>query len=166
VKKLLFLPFLFFPAIVLIGLFVFIKVDQPLESGTISIGTAEDQQILMLEIGNKGFGDIKIKRVVVNDYEEPVDMKIQISNPIKGFIVPVDFEGKAQEYGITDIKDVKLLPHTTPSINLEKVNNGTATEKHHSYGLTVINRNPIYEVIIYYTYLGFSFEKRIPIAIN
>lgn len=149
-------------AIVLIGFFVFIKLNQPLESGTISIGTLEDQQLLMLEIGNKGFGDIQIKRVVVNDSEEPVDTKIQVSNPLKGFIIPGNFTAK----GNTDIKDVELLPRTSPSTNLEKVNNGTATEKDHSYGLTLINRNPIYEVIIYYTYLGLSFEKKIPIAIN
>ena len=148
--------------IVLIGFFVFIKLNQPLESGTISIGTLEDQQLLMLEIGNKGFGDIQIKRVLVNDSEEPVDTKIQVSNPLKGFIIPGNFTAK----GNTDIKDVKLLPRTSPSTNLEKVNNGTATEKDHSYGLTLINRNPIYEVIIYYTYLGLSFEKKIPIAIN
>ncbi|WP_413305567.1 hypothetical protein AA0X95_03830 [Bacillus sp. 1P10SD] len=153
-------------AIVLIGFFVFIKVNPPLETGTISIGTSENKQILILEIGNKGFGDIKIKRVVVNDNEELVDAKIQVSNPLKGFIVSENFDGKAKEYGMTDIKDVKLLPHTSPSENLETVNNGTATENDKSYGLTVMNRNPIYEVKIYYTYLGFSFEKRIPIAKN
>ncbi|PMC33885.1 hypothetical protein CJ195_26055 [Bacillus sp. UMB0899] len=53
------------------------------------------------------------------------------------------------------------MANTSPSRQLEKVNNGTASENDKSYWLTVINNKPINEVIIHYNYIGLSFEKSI-----
>lgn len=128
------------------------------------IGSSGDKQAVVISIGNEGFSDVVINDVLINNNEEPLDKKIQLSNPLKGFIVAVDFDGdKAQEFGITNIEDVIIEPNTSPSLQLEKVNKGTATEDDKSYGLSIISSKEIHEVIINYSYLGLSFEKNVSI---
>ncbi|MGR9049437.1 hypothetical protein ACQ4XT_12505 [Halobacillus faecis] len=144
-----------------IGLFSFIKFHTPLVSG--AIGSSADKQSVVISIGNKGFSNIKIEDVRINTSEEPLDEKVQVTHPLKGFIVADSFDGEAEEYGLTDIQDVIIKPNTSPSSQLEKVNNGTATEKDNSYGLSIINHKEINEVIIHYNYLGMAFEKSITI---
>ncbi len=148
-------------AVIAIGLFSFIKWNPPLVSGTIS--SSGDKQSVVISIGNKGFSNVKITGVLINNNEEPLVKKIQLSNPLKGFIIADDFDGEAREYGITNIEDVIIEPNTSPSSQLEKVNNGTATEDDKSYGLSIINDKEINKVIINYSYLGLSFEKNVPI---
>ncbi len=148
-------------AVISIGFFSFIKLNPPLVSGT--IGSSGDKQFVVISIGNKGLSNIKINGVLINNNEVPFDIKIQLSNPLKGFIISDDFVGEAREYGISDIKDVTIEPNTAPSTQLEKVNNGTATEDDKIYGLSIINTKEINEVIINYSYLGISFEKYVSI---
>ncbi|MBU8906583.1 hypothetical protein [Desertibacillus haloalkaliphilus] len=148
-------------AVLVIGLFSFIKLNPPLASGT--IGSTSEKQGVLISIGNKGFSNIKINDVLINNHEEPLDKKIQLSNPLKGFYIAADFDGEAKEFDLTDIEDVSIEPNTAPSSQLDKVNDGTATEDDKSYGLSVINNEEINEVIIHYSYLGLSFEKVIPI---
>lgn len=157
-RKITFISVLIF-AILSIGLFIYIKSNPPLISGT--IGTSGDKHTVVVVIGNKGFSGIKITKVLINNNELALDKKIQINNPLKGFIISDSFEEK--EYNMKKIDDVNILPNTSPSTQLEKVNNGTASENDKSYGLTVINNKPINEVIIHYNYLGLNFEKSISI---
>ncbi|WLR46330.1 hypothetical protein LC065_12115 [Halobacillus litoralis] len=110
-----------------IGLFSFIKFHTPLVNG--AIGSSADKQSVVISIGNKGFSNIKIEDVRINTNEEPLDKKVQVSDPLKGFIVADSFDGEAVEYGLTDIQDVVIKPNTSPSSQLDKVNNGTATKK-------------------------------------
>ncbi|WP_096202949.1 hypothetical protein [Bacillus sp. FJAT-45350] len=159
-RKIILISVLIF-AVISIGLFSFIKSNPPLMSGT--IGSSGDKQAVVISIGNEGFSDVEINDVLINNNEEPLDKKIQLSNPLKGFIVAVDFDGEAREYGITNIEDVIIEPNTAPLSQLEKVNNGTATEEDKSYGLSIINDKEINKVIINYRYLGLSFEKSVPI---
>lgn len=157
-RKITFISVLIF-AILSIGLFIYIKSNPPLISGT--IGTSGDKHTVVVVIGNKGFSGIKITKVLINNNELALDKKIQINNPLKGFIISDSFEEK--EYNMKKIDDVNILPNTSPSTQLEKVNNGTASENDKSYGLTVLNNKPINEVIIHYNYLGLNFEKSISI---
>lgn len=55
---------------------------------------------------------------------------MQVSNPLKGFIVTEQFdEGASKEYGVSSVGNVTIRPGTSPALQLEKVNKGTATEK-------------------------------------
>ncbi|WP_026562718.1 hypothetical protein [Bacillus sp. J37] len=158
-KKILISVFIL--VVIVIGIFSFVKFNPPLASGTIA--SSGDLTFVVISIGNKGFSHVEITDVLVNNNEEPQDKKIQLSNPLKGFIVADDFDGEAREYGITNIKDVLIEPNTAPSTQLDKVNDGTATEDDKSYGLSVIHNKQINMVTINYRYLGLSFEKRVPI---
>jgi hypothetical protein len=159
-KKIILISVLIF-VVVSIGLYSFIIFNPPLVSGT--IGSSGDKKAVVIEIGNKGFSNVKIKGVFINNKVKPMDKKIQLSNPLKGFIVTDIFDVEAIEYEITNINDVVIEPNTSPSSQLEKVNNGTATVDDKSYGLSVIHNEEINEVIINYSYMGFSFEKSVSI---
>jgi hypothetical protein len=146
-------------AIILIGLFSLIKFNPPMVSGTLA--TSGDKNSVVVEIGNKGISNVKIKDVLINNNKEPLEQKMQVSNPLKGFIISDTFDDKTKEYGITNIEDAEIQPNTSPLTQLEKVNNGTATENDKSYGLSVIYNSAIERVIIKYSYLGLTFEKTV-----
>ncbi|MGI8387748.1 hypothetical protein [Robertmurraya sp. P23] len=52
-----------------IGLFIFITSNPPLVIGT--VGTSKDKHTVMVEIGNKGFRDVRITNVLINNNELP-----------------------------------------------------------------------------------------------
>ncbi|MFZ3579753.1 hypothetical protein [Virgibacillus sp. DJP39] len=143
--------------VILIGIFSFIKFNPPLVSGT--IGATNDHNAVLVEIGNKGFSEVKVDDVLVNGNEEPLNLKMQVSNPLKGFILTDTFDEEAKEYGIHDIENVTIKPDSAPSAQLEKVNNGTDTTDDKSYGINVVHNKVIEKVNIKYSYLGISFDE-------
>ncbi|WP_227939943.1 hypothetical protein [Alkalihalobacillus deserti] len=148
-------------AVILVGIFSFIKFNPPLVSGI--VGATNDYNAVVVEIGNKGFAEVKVDNVLVNGNEEPLNLKMQVSNPLKGFIITDTFDEEAKEYGIHDIENVTIKPNTSPSAQLEKVNNGTATTDDKSYGISVIHNKEIETVNIKYSFLGISFDKTVTV---
>ncbi|UOQ92129.1 hypothetical protein MUO14_16740 [Halobacillus shinanisalinarum] len=158
-KKLLFIPLatgLFLLAVV----FIYIKLNSPLVTQTAASDT--DGEILVIDTGNKGFQEINIEEVMINDGIRPAELKIQVSNPLEGYVVTDNFDQYAGDYIIKDLEEVSLEPGTSPIKQMEKVNSGTATEDDISYGLSIVNDEPITEVVIKYRYLGFDFRKTVP----
>jgi hypothetical protein len=161
IKKIIILTATIGLIMLLIGSFLYIKLTPPLVGGTVGIGN--EKHIVVAEIGNKGFNHIKIADVLVNNNEQPQKLKVQVSNPLKGFIITDKFDAEAKEYGIKNIEAVTIQPNTSPQVQLEKVNKGTATEKDVSYGISIVHDKPIETVIIEYRYFGLSFVKTISI---
>ncbi|MFK9092708.1 hypothetical protein [Bacillus salipaludis] len=147
--------------ILLVGSFIYIKLNPPLVGG--NVGTGDENHIVLVGVGNKGFKDIKITEVLINQNKQPQKLKVQVSNSLKGFMIGDPFDARAQEYGATDLESVTIQPKTSPQLQLDKVNNGTATEKDVIYGITIAQDQPIQTVIIKYRYLGLSFVKTISI---
>ncbi|MED1204331.1 hypothetical protein [Heyndrickxia acidicola] len=147
--------------VLFVFLFIYIKLNQPLVDGT--VGTSYDKHAVVIEIGNKGFIDIKITSVLVNHNESPKKLKVQVSNILKGLIIADSFKGDAQNYGLKKITSVTIQPNTSPQQLLEKKNMGTATNKDKSYGLSIIYNKSIETVRINYRYLGFSFVKTVSV---
>jgi hypothetical protein len=114
-----------------IGLFSFIKLNPPLVSGTVV--TSENNHALVVEIGNKGLSNVKIKGVLINNNEQPLMRKMQVSNHLKGFLITDTLNSEAGEYGMSEMEDVAILPDTSPTTQLEKANNGTATKNDKIY---------------------------------
>jgi len=146
--------------ILLIGYKPFMKRNPPLESGT--IGFAEDRHGVFIAIGNTGLKKIKITNVLVNNNERPLNVKIQESNPLQALII-TDSLDEEKNYGFKDIDSLVIEPNTSPSDSLEKVNNGTATEKDKTYGLYVVQNKSINKVIIKYRYMGIIYLKEITV---
>ncbi|WP_203287714.1 hypothetical protein [Metabacillus sp. cB07] len=145
--------------IVLAGLYSFLKINSPLVSGT--VGSTQDNKAVVVAIGNKGFGNLKINEVLVNNYNEPMKLKIQVTNPLKGFVISKTFDEK--EFGISNIDTIDIESDTSPITQLERMNDGTATINDKSYGISVVHNEPIERLHITYSHFGLKFEETVSV---
>lgn len=144
------------------GVYAYLKSNPPLETGT--LGTSSDRHHVTLEIGNKNIvGDIHIEDVLINSNVRSDEVKIQVSNPLKGFIIADVSDGvdgpEESEYTFKSIQDVSIASDTGPESQLDKVYGGTATEKDKSYAITVSHDNAVVNLTIIYRYLGITYEE-------
>lgn len=153
-------------AILLIGFFSFYplnkKSEPPLVTG--AIGQTNDQQTLVIAVGNKGSEEINITDVWVNNYEQPKQIKLQLSNPMNGFVITDTFDKKTEatyDIEFKDVSSVILQPHTSPQKQLKKLNHDNLNKNAEFYGLSIVNDKPINKMIIDYRYSGSSFEQTI-----
>ncbi len=145
-------------AILIGGIYLLVKLNPPLEIGTIATG--DDNKSVVVGIGNKGFKELKILDVLVNNHDLPSKTKMQVSNALQGFIITNNFQDEeAKEYGFEDIEGVAIKRGSSPSSNLEKLDNGTASTSDVIYGISVLHNNEINRVHIRYSYLGITFEE-------
>ncbi|GAA0440704.1 hypothetical protein GCM10008983_17170 [Lentibacillus halophilus] len=134
----------------------------PLQYGT--IGSLDSEKGVVIAIGTKGSEKIKIDDVSVNNDKQPKTVKMQVSDPRKGFIITDTFDKKIKsKYGVKNVKEVTLQPHTSPQKQLERSNKDHSNENIVSYGLSVVHDKPIHKVMIDYRYSEESFEKTIQI---
>lgn len=145
------------------GTLMFLKSNPPLE--TYTLASDDSQHSVIVGFGNKGWGDIHLEEVAVNQYEEPIESKIQMSNPMQGFIITEDFDSvEAQPYRFTDLDKATIKTGTSPTANLEKQNNGSASEDDETYGLTVMHTEEIHTVHIKYSYFGITLFEEVEIS--
>ncbi|QUW23559.1 hypothetical protein JSQ81_08675 [Sporosarcina sp. Marseille-Q4063] len=158
-KSKIWIPVLFL-AIIIGGVYLFLKFNPPLEVGTLA--STEDKKSVVVGAGNKGFRDIKILDVKVNNGDKPMKTRLQVSNALQGFIITNDdTEEKASKFGFTDIGKVAIKTGTSPSSNFEKLDNGTATKNDEIYGISVFHNEEVNKVYIKYNYLGISFNETV-----
>lgn len=147
-------------AITIGGVYFFIKFDPPLEIGTLA--SSKDHKSVVVGIGNKGLGEVKIVDVSVNNNENPSKTKIQVSNALQGFIITNDYNHEeAKEFGFTNINDVVIRKETAPSTNDKKLDDGIATKDDEIYGISVFHSEEIHKIHIKYSYLGISFHDTV-----
>lgn len=141
------------------GVISYIKASSPLVSTEVASGN--NGKIVIIEIGNKHvWGNVYIEKVLVNGGVELNDVMVQVSNPLKGFIVTDWYTDKeAKDYNFQPVESVAIQPNTTGAENLEKVNTGTAKEDDLSYALSIAHEEEVEEVVILYRYLGFTFKS-------
>lgn len=155
-KKVLLIAFIL--VLLVGGVFMYIKATPPLLTGTIA--KSEDKQTVVIGLGNKGFSDLEVTHVKVNNHADPNGIKMQVSNPLVGFTVTVDEnadEAKKIEY--KEVEEVKILEGTIPEEIWKKQDEGTATEDDIIYGLVVTHHEEIHNVHIKYRYLGIMFNE-------
>ncbi|KZZ84411.1 hypothetical protein [Bacillus sp. SJS] len=142
------------------GVYLFVKFNPPLEIGTLA--SSEDKKSIVVEVGNKGFWEVKIGDVLINNNEKPTKLKVQASNSLQGFIITDDFNNKeSKNYRFMNIHDVTLKAGTSPSSNYKKFDDGDASVKDKAYGISAIYTEPINRVHIKYSYLGLSFTHTV-----
>ncbi|WP_223555585.1 hypothetical protein [Lysinibacillus sphaericus] len=143
------------------GVYTFVLFNPPLEIGT--LGTAVGNKSVVIGIGNKGFREVKLLEVSVNNNEKPSKTKVQVSNALQGFIITDDYNNnnESKKYGFKDIEDVSIKLDTSPSATYKKLDDGTASKKDEIYGISVFHSEEINQVIIKYSYFGISFNKTV-----
>jgi len=143
-----------------IGIIFWIKVSPPLQSGTIA--SDRESTSVVVGVGNKGFSDIQITKVYINNGETPTEVKMQINHPDKGFVITDDFSSsEAATYNFVSLTDAKIAKRTLISDMYEKQDQKQVKEDDKIYGLTILNEQPIYKVDIHYRYLELSYETKI-----
>ncbi|MCG5104798.1 hypothetical protein [Oceanobacillus alkalisoli] len=129
------------------------KFNPPLDVGTIAF--TEDHKSVIVGVGNRGFGDVKILEVTVNNEENPLETKIQVSDSLQGFILLEDFtREEAQEYHFTNIADVVIKQERHLLLILKKLDEGTVTEDDEIYGISIIHTGEIANVHLEYSHFG------------
>ena len=157
-KKKIWMPVLFL-AIIIGCVYLFIKLNSPLEIGTLA--STEDNNSAVVGVGNKGFREIKIVDVTVNNGEKPMKTGLQVSNALQGFIITNEDTDEKEKNDLTDIGKVTIKTGTSPSSNFEKLDNGTATKNDEIYGISVIHNEEVNKVHIKYKYLGILFNDTV-----
>lgn len=136
--------------------FLFIYFNPPLERGTVS-GTG-DYTSVIVGVGNKGFRDVRIDEVLVNNDEEPMEVKVQVSHALQGFMVTKNYNAKdTKPYGFTELDEVTIETGTSPGKSLEK----TATDQDTIYAVSVLHEKEIKTVHVKYRYIGIPFKKTV-----
>lgn len=147
-------------AIIMVGIYFSIKLNPPLEIGTLA--STADHKAALVEVGNKGFREVNIVDVSVNNHERPSETKIQVSHALQGFIMADDYNSEeAKKYIFVGLNDIALKGGTSPSATLDKLNDGTASENNEIYGVSVIYDKEIDKVHIKYSYLGIPFNETV-----
>ncbi|MGE7921293.1 hypothetical protein ACQKM9_20485 [Viridibacillus sp. NPDC093762] len=147
-------------ALTLIGVFSFVLLKPPLEIST--LGTSVGNKSVVIGIGNKGFREVKILEVSVNNNEKPSKTKVQVSNALQGFIITDDYNNnESEKYGFKNIEEVSIKADTSPAATYKKLDDGTASKKDEIYGISVFHSEAINQVKIKYSYFGISFNKTV-----
>lgn len=142
------------------GVYSFVLFNPPLEIGT--LGTAVGNKSVVIGIGNKGFREVKILEVSVNNNEKPSKTKVQVSNALQGFIITDDNNNnESKKYGFKNLEDVSIKADTSPAATYKKLDDGTASKKDEIYGISVFHSKAINQVIIKYSYFGIPFNKTV-----
>ncbi|MFX3632859.1 MAG: hypothetical protein ACE3L7_05385 [Candidatus Pristimantibacillus sp.] len=128
-------------------------------------GSSSEKQVILMGVGNKSrLADIRVEDVFVNNNSLPSNVKIQVSNPLKGFIISSNFEGEEEKkYNFQDLKSVSIQTKTERQKQFDKLSNGTATEKDTIYAISIGHHETIQKVRIKYRFLGLTFNKVIQI---
>lgn len=149
-----------FLTIIIGGVYFFLKFNSPLEIGTLA--SSEDNKSVVVGIGNKGFFEMEILDVSVNNNEKPLKTRLQVSNALQGFIITDDYNNEeAKKYGFTNIDEVTIKADTSIASNFEKLDDGTASKNDEIYGISVIHNEEINKIYIRYSYLGISFKDTV-----
>lgn len=144
--------------LIIAGAYVYLKSSSPLAAG--ASASSNDRKVILVTVGNKGFyGGIDIEEVLVNENTSPAQVKMQVSNHSKGFIVSDSFEGlEEKEYTFKALDEVTLPTGTSPQEQMDKLNSGKATEADHIYALTIGDATTIETVTFKYRHLGISHQ--------
>lgn len=139
--------------------FVYLKNNPPLDA--VFTGSSSEKGIILVEVGNKSsLAEIWVEEVLVNNSSRPLKVKIQESDPLKGFIISSNFEGEEEkQYNFKDLKSVSIHTNTARQKQLDKFRDRTASEKDIIYAITISHEESIQQVIIKYRFLGLTYTK-------
>ena len=133
------------------GAYLLFKFNPPLEIGTVA--WTEDYKSVVVGIGNNGFRDVKILDVLVNNNEEPLVTKLQVSDSLQGFILTDDYNSEeAKRYDFINIDDEVIKSGVLSD-------DETLSKDDEIYGISVIHDQEINNIHIKYKHFGMKFSE-------
>lgn len=142
--------------VLFIGIILWLRLNPPLEYGTIADNS--ENTSVVIGLGNRGFNDIQITKVSINNGETPTEVKIQMDHPNKGFVITDDFSSpEVASYNFFSLTDLKIKKGTIIGEIYERQDKKQVREDDRIYGLTILNEQPIHKATIQYQYLGMPY---------
>ncbi|RCW63898.1 DUF6366 family protein [Saliterribacillus persicus] len=139
--------------IIIGGGYFLLKFNPPLEVGTIA--SNEYNKSVVIGIGNNGFREVQILNVSVNNNEEPLETKLQVSNAVQGFIILDDYKSEeAREYDFVNIDEVAIKEGMVIDYEAD-------SKDDEIYGISVIHNKEINNVTIEYSHFGMTFDDTV-----
>ncbi|MGG4168908.1 hypothetical protein ABEW00_15815 [Rossellomorea vietnamensis] len=147
-------------AVVIGGCYVWLRMHPPMEVGVVA--SNESGTSVLVEVTNHGFRDAKVTGVTVNNDEAPEEVKMQVSNLLRGYTV-TDGPGDPLPEGISfeNVGDVKIKAGPTNSEQLASLDDGTATKEDMIYAVNVFHDEKVHRVLIEYEYLGMTYRDSV-----
>lgn len=143
--------------IAFIGFFIFLKIHPPLTHMGMSYNP-NNSSAICIELNNKGFSDIELQQVWVNDNEIP--KKILLGTSRSNGVISIGLVKKPPK-GV-QFDAISAYPIKTPTESYQYMQ----FDKIRHYGIVVYGKTQIRNVVIKYTYLGIPFKNKVQVGFN
>ncbi|KAB2331901.1 hypothetical protein [Bacillus mesophilum] len=138
--------------IITIVFYAYLLFNPPLDAGALSYGA--DNDTYLIEVGNKGFFNLKPTEVLINDKKpEKVLMQVIPNNDDEAFYITFDIENEERFKALNEA----VLPAETGI--QERLNSKEKDTL--SYGITMLSREALNSVTIKYRYAGIILKETI-----
>ncbi len=139
----------------------FLKLNPPLTHG--SIGTTEDQQTVIVALGNKSLlGNIHITDISINNNQSPTNVKMQVSDSDKGLMITDTYALVEEAYAVQDYDTISLAPNTSP-LSSKAMASSVNSAPNTIYGLSITEDSSIDRIKLTYRYFGLIFFTTIQV---
>jgi hypothetical protein len=130
----------------------------PIKVGGFTSFTGENT--IIFELINKGFADVELLDVRVNDGRKPAKAELGVSYSLH----LVGGEGLDEDPNIefVDIRELPLKPDLMPDEKRDALDQGTRTPL--NYGVRLYNDEPITQIEVKYKYGGITFTREMPMG--
>ena len=144
------------------GSYFWIREHPPVEVGVIAQNATGTS--ILVELTNHGFRDAKVTGLRVNQDEAPDEVKMQVSNLLRGYAV-TDGPGEElpEEIRFEHVEDVWMKAGPTNAEQLESVDAGTATKEDKIYAVNVFHHEKVRQVMIEYQSFGMTYHETVEI---
>ena len=139
---------------------VYLWAKPPLVEG--ALYTEQENQHVIISLGNEGVTAIQIEEIFVNNGETPSATGIQVSHALAGYSLSTGFKKGTP---VTPIDEMTIPTNSHPLVVYEKLDAGTATTADLIYGLQISHHQAINEVTSHYLYAGLPLKKVINLEV-
>jgi len=161
-KKIASVATIFAIILAIVACIVWLRLNPPLEHS--SIARSANSTSIVISLDNKGFGDVKITEVFINNGDIPTEVNMQFNHANTGFIITDDFSSQdAQNYNFVELEDISIKKGTISKDIYARQDKNQVRDDDMIYGLTILNEQPIQNVIIHYQYLSMLYQTEISI---
>ncbi|UTE78397.1 hypothetical protein [Rossellomorea sp. KS-H15a] len=142
------------------GGYMWLRVHPPMEVGVVAQNAAGTS--VLVEVTNHGWKDAKVTGVTVNGDEAPDEVKMEVSNLLRGYaITDGPREELPEEISFENIGDVRIKAGPTNAEQMDRLDDGTATKEDRIYAVNVFHDEKVRQVQIEYQSLGMTYRETV-----
>ncbi|MCC5803573.1 hypothetical protein [Rossellomorea vietnamensis] len=142
------------------GGYMWLRVHPPMEVGVVAQNAAGTS--VLVEVTNHGWKDAKVTGVTVNGDEAPDEVKMQVSNLLRGYaITDGPRDELPEEISFENMGDVRIKAGPTNEEQMDRLDDGTATKEDRIYAVNVFHDEKVRHVQIEYQSLGMTYRETV-----